>query len=286
MLWLDDPSELYGRWTDVLLLNKNTDNDNINSLTRLFIYGSIVFAILFKCITILIICMILLFLIYISYQVTSKNTSHGTFENYGNPENNDSHMNDILKDINTYIKTKRNKNNGISNENNGNTNNGISNENNGINGISNENNGILNENNGISNENNGISNENNGISNENNGISNENNGIRCAISSIDNPFSNILLTDRTLNPTKTSPCDNQEIDVKKIYRNTMFRDMSDIYNSRNNERAFLTNPSNTIPNDQTGFARNLYDTSINKQCKSGNAMHCLKTDNIRLPGGF
>ena len=79
----------------------------------------------------------------------------------------------------------------------------------------------------------------------------------------DNPFMNINLitSNRTQNSAPLSynkPGLQAEIDEK--FNHDLFRDVSSVYGKRNSQRQFYTVPSTTIPNNQTSFAKWLYNT--------------------------
>lgn len=80
----------------------------------------------------------------------------------------------------------------------------------------------------------------------------------CIKPTVDNPMMNInLITDpRDKAPACKSWNNNnikKEIDEK--YNYNLYRDVSDLYGKSNSQRQFYTVPGNTIPNEQTSFAR-------------------------------
>ena len=92
---------------------------------------------------------------------------------------------------------------------------------------------------------------------------------RCVRPTRDNPFMNVLSSDYALRPTRGSACDMQDPRVAKTAEamfvktsgslvGTLVRDSDDIYHRRASSRQFVTNPSTTIPNDQSAFANWLY----------------------------
>ena len=90
----------------------------------------------------------------------------------------------------------------------------------------------------------------------------------------DNPFMNINLitSNRTQNSAPLSynkPGLQAEIDEK--FNHDLFRDVSSVYGKRNSQRQFYTVPSTTIPNNQTSFAKWLYNTDAT--CKE-NTIKC------------
>ena len=77
----------------------------------------------------------------------------------------------------------------------------------------------------------------------------------------DNPFMNInLLTDPRDKPPALLNVNNEELDAKitKMFNKNLYQDTGDIFNKENSQRQFITNPSTTIANDQTAFAKFAY----------------------------
>lgn len=90
----------------------------------------------------------------------------------------------------------------------------------------------------------------------------------CRLPTKDNPMANnILTTDDSL-----SACDVTNPKIKKemhaTYNDTLFKDVTDIYETKNSERQFYTMPNTRSFNDQTGFAEWLYGKKNRKMCKS------------------
>jgi len=101
-----------------------------------------------------------------------------------------------------------------------------------------------------------------------------------------NPFSNVLIPDYEYNPHKkpAPPAFNENINeqilsqAKKLVNelnpgqpdisDKLFRDLGEQYVFEQSLRQFTTNPSTTIPNDQTGFAEFCYGSMIS--AKDGN----------------
>ena len=110
-----------------------------------------------------------------------------------------------------------------------------------------------------------------------------------------NPFSNVLLTDYTDNPTRNPapPAFNQDgfdaitSNVKKTVQllnpsieNTSEQLFGDLYNKfelDTSNRNFFSNPNTRIPNDQGAFANFLY--GLMPSCKE-DGIQCVK-DNVR-----
>jgi hypothetical protein len=98
----------------------------------------------------------------------------------------------------------------------------------------------------------------------------------------DNIFSNVLVTDYSFNPDKKpAPPDDDTIILKnakqmvtnmhpedKNISNKLFSNLQDQYVFEQSLQPFNSNPSTTIPNDQTGFAEFCYGSMIS--AKEGN----------------
>lgn len=79
-----------------------------------------------------------------------------------------------------------------------------------------------------------------------------------------NPFMNInLITDDKTKPPATPSWNNDNVknDIEDKFNYNLYRDVSDLYGKSNSQRQFYTMPSTTIPNEQTKFAKWLYQTS-------------------------
>jgi hypothetical protein len=107
-----------------------------------------------------------------------------------------------------------------------------------------------------------------------------------------NPFSNVLMTDYDFNPNKkpaapsyTDPV-NEDIKYKTKgmitninstqpdINSKLFTDLGDELVFEQSMRQFYSNPSTTIPNDQTSFADFCYGGMIS--CKEGNMLACAR----------
>jgi len=104
-----------------------------------------------------------------------------------------------------------------------------------------------------------------------------------------NPFSNVMLGDYTNNPNKL-PAPPLNIDTNKeitdIAKSTviglnkdqpdigekLFTDLGEQFVFEQSLRQFYSNPSTTIPNDQTAFAEFCYGGMVS--CKTGNKFAC------------
>jgi hypothetical protein len=110
--------------------------------------------------------------------------------------------------------------------------------------------------------------------------------------SSDNPFSNVLLNDYDYNPEKKpappvgKPNVNTKIleEAKQLVQNMnpsqpdiankLFKDLGNQYVFEQSLMPFYSNPSTTIPNDQTAFADFCYGSMVS--CKEGNPFACAK----------
>ena len=76
----------------------------------------------------------------------------------------------------------------------------------------------------------------------------------------DNPFMNPMPYD---DPTISGACDVDDPDVRRrqtlLFEENLYKDVSDVFASQASDRQYYTVPVTTVPNDQTGFARWLYD---------------------------
>jgi hypothetical protein len=98
----------------------------------------------------------------------------------------------------------------------------------------------------------------------------------------DNPLMNPTLTDISLGP-EPMPANTDDVDIKEgithSYNDKLYRDIDDLYERENSQRQFYTMPK-LYPNDQTGFANWLYNSS--DICKV-NPGYCYKeNDDLRF----
>ena len=91
-----------------------------------------------------------------------------------------------------------------------------------------------------------------------------------------NPFMNVLLNEISEGERKPADYCDKNIDIN--FSNNVYSDIEDIFNRKNSSRQFYTNPVTTNTNDQTEFAKFLYNTS---SCKSGNQEQCVRNINNR-----
>lgn len=107
-----------------------------------------------------------------------------------------------------------------------------------------------------------------------------------------NPYSNVLLTDYTMNPNKkpAPPAGTAQIydNILEKAKQTvielnneqpdiadkLFKDLGENLEFEQSMRNFYSNPATTIPNDQAAFAEFCYGGMIS--CKEGNAFACAR----------
>ena len=109
----------------------------------------------------------------------------------------------------------------------------------------------------------------------------------CVKPTTENPFMNVLLTDykegSKRNNKEACDIDNKNVvkNMKDKYDERLFRSVDDIYMNISGDRQFYTMPVTDIVNDQTGFAKWLYDRG--PTCKQGNIEQCFNNVNeVRL----
>jgi hypothetical protein len=102
---------------------------------------------------------------------------------------------------------------------------------------------------------------------------------KCQKPTLSNPFANVLMSDYKKNPEREPACYselvNEEIDDK--FHHKYGKNSFDVFNRRLDQRQFFSNPSTTIPNDSTGFAKWLYNQDGKPTCKELGVM-CTGTE--------
>jgi hypothetical protein len=114
---------------------------------------------------------------------------------------------------------------------------------------------------------------------------------------VENPFSNVLLSDYDYNTNKkpAPPISNMEVEdkilnqaktlVQKMNPNQpnisdkLFRDLGEQFVFEQSLRPFYSNANTTIPNDQSAFADFCYGSMIS--CKEGNLFACARNNASR-----
>lgn len=101
----------------------------------------------------------------------------------------------------------------------------------------------------------------------------------CRKPTIDNPFMNFneITSDRN-EPPACEAQDNPEIqkDIEEKFNYNLFRDVGDLYGKNNSQREFYTMPVTTAVNNQTSFAKWLYNTG--PTCKESAIKCAPETD--------
>lgn len=103
----------------------------------------------------------------------------------------------------------------------------------------------------------------------------------CQQPTADNPFMNVTLSDIIDHPNGLPACPLSDEINKKIddlVNNNFPENIDDVFNRKHSQRQFYTTASTTIPNDQYGFAKWLYD--LPETCKE-NQLNCLKYEDVR-----
>lgn len=107
-----------------------------------------------------------------------------------------------------------------------------------------------------------------------------NDGEICTKPTKENPFMNFTVGDLINNPQRPGACPVLSVrneQLKLFKSNNIFVDNNDLWGKYQSDRNFYTMPSTEIVNDQSGFARYLYNNF--KNCKN-DGYNCLKyTDN-------
>jgi hypothetical protein len=98
-----------------------------------------------------------------------------------------------------------------------------------------------------------------------------------------NPYMNVLLSDYGRFPDRPGACDITRETVKAqaedLAARDLYADSDDVYGRRASvSHQFFTNPSTTIPNDQEGFARWLYQPAGGSRgtCREGDGTACAR----------
>ena len=103
---------------------------------------------------------------------------------------------------------------------------------------------------------------------------------------VDNPFMNPILNDFNTENVPYPVNIDDEVIKEKInltYNKDLFRDVSDLYDSKNVERQFFTIPGGAIPNDQQKFAEWCYKTPYT--CKE-DSKQCVTFDDLRYRNNY
>lgn len=92
---------------------------------------------------------------------------------------------------------------------------------------------------------------------------------RCKLSTPNNPFANMLLSDLATDPGRPRACayDKHADLIKKNFNRGLVRNLYDVYDKENSQRQFMTMPVTTSAADVSAFARYCYGGLGRKTCK-------------------
>lgn len=92
---------------------------------------------------------------------------------------------------------------------------------------------------------------------------------RCTMSTPDNPFGNMLLSDLADDPGRPPACkyDDQADIVRDNFNRGLVRNVYDIYEKENSQRQWMINPVTTATPDVLAFARFCYGNVGRTTCK-------------------
>jgi hypothetical protein len=103
--------------------------------------------------------------------------------------------------------------------------------------------------------------------------------VECQAPTKNNPFMNVLMSDYSEAKEKKIACSTSDIEIKKAidknYDDGLYKDSDNLFDKKNSQRQFYTNPSTTIPNDQDSYSKWLYKSTTS--CKE-DSVNC--SDNI------
>lgn len=103
----------------------------------------------------------------------------------------------------------------------------------------------------------------------------------CKKPSVDNPFMNNNITEYGAGEVPAA-CNANDEDIKNNivvnYNHQLFRDVDEIWERENSQRQFYTTPNTAVPNNQTEFAKWLY--YIPSTCKE-NTANCNRWEDLR-----
>ena len=91
-----------------------------------------------------------------------------------------------------------------------------------------------------------------------------------------NPFMNVLLNE--ISDGERKPANYCDENIENNFNHNNYFDIEDIFNRKNSSRQFYTNPVTSNTNNQTDFAKFLYNS---RSCKSGDQEQCVKNINNR-----
>lgn len=91
----------------------------------------------------------------------------------------------------------------------------------------------------------------------------------CTMSTPNNPFANVLLTDLADNPARPPACkyDDQKDLIRDNFNRGLVRNVFDVYERENSQRQFVTMPVTTSTPDTVAFAQFCYGNMGRPTCK-------------------
>lgn len=91
----------------------------------------------------------------------------------------------------------------------------------------------------------------------------------CTLSTPNNPFANMLVSDLATNPGRPPACkyDDQADLIEKNFNQGLVRNMYDVYDRENSRRQFMTMPVTTASADTIAFAQFCYGNAGRSTCK-------------------
>nr|QDY51773.1 hypothetical protein 1_158 [Mimiviridae sp. ChoanoV1] len=107
---------------------------------------------------------------------------------------------------------------------------------------------------------------------------------KCELPTRDNPFMNVLLTDKRDRKPACKSYNDEKIKnlVEDKFSKGLFKDINSLYNNENSQREFYTTPNTSIPNKQGELANWLY--KVPPTCKEGNGFQCVGNNIEKLNG--
>jgi hypothetical protein len=103
----------------------------------------------------------------------------------------------------------------------------------------------------------------------------------CTAPSKNNPFMNVTINEIADNPTRPPACEYDTVkhEIDENFYHNLYQDVGNaVFGKNNSQRQYFTMPYTTIPNDQSSFARWLYDVPLT--CKE-DSQNCLRSEDLR-----
>lgn len=111
-------------------------------------------------------------------------------------------------------------------------------------------------------------------------IINDKNNDKCTRPTKDNPFMNVTVNEYMDDPTRPEACEYEKVkpNVETHFDHNLYKDINDLFDKNNSQRMYYTAPITTVPNDQGGYAKWLYN--IPATCKEDQE-NCLRYEDTR-----